>query len=507
MRIGLVELPVVKLLDRTGKNWVEAARFSALLSKQILLSNLQAGGFDAELVNLRQGDCEEVYGEVVWKGMTLQKIIWGKKIGEVDPDEYDVWGVTCNFTLERDLARIAVKHLSSTGKPVVMGGSDAIARPDIFLQAGAAAIVQDKSGAANWPLYDYLLGKTPREELSGVILADGRQFRRQMRPFDPEEWPLPSVEVAQQCFGREFPSSIEQSDRDSMAALFPQGAVFPDLGCDRKCDFCQTPTYKTGYKRMTPQRALQWFARQQEAGAKAVLCYSDQFLGRVMFGEKGRQEVLDIVRGLREMKLPVAWPNGLELSKATLGRGMRPDSDPAPDEELIEALWGWDGEVGCFEAYIPAERPFANRESYAKLLPWEQHCRMLKAIVRAGAHLIYYGMIIGLPDDSHEGLQYLEEAVVKLHQELKSINPSVTFNVRPFAIVPIPGTPQAQSLQNLDLVRFSDPVIMGNWWTPSVDTHHLSYEEISEWQSRLVKTGNLVVERYQDPSEKLTVSG
>ena len=49
--------------------------------------------------------------------------------------------------------------------------------------------------------------------------------------------------------------------------LLPQGAVFPDLGCDRKCDFCQTPTYKTGYKRMTPERTLQWFARQQEAGA------------------------------------------------------------------------------------------------------------------------------------------------------------------------------------------------------------------------------------------------
>ncbi|HAC64887.1 MAG TPA: hypothetical protein DCF68_15490 [Cyanothece sp. UBA12306] len=119
--------------------------------------------------------------------------------------------------------------------------------------------------------------------------------------------------------------------------------------------------------KMTPQRALQWFARQQEAGAKAVFCYSDQFLGRVMFAEEGRQEVLDIVKGLREMKLPVSWPNGLELSKATLGRGMRPDSDRTPDEELIEALWGWDGEVGCFEAYIPAERPFTNREAYAKL--------------------------------------------------------------------------------------------------------------------------------------------
>ena len=65
MRIGLVELPILKLIDPTGKNWAEAARYSALLSKQLLLSNLQAGGFDAQLVNLKQGDFEEVYGEVV----------------------------------------------------------------------------------------------------------------------------------------------------------------------------------------------------------------------------------------------------------------------------------------------------------------------------------------------------------------------------------------------------------------------------------------------------------
>ena len=76
---------------------------------------------------------------------------------------------------------------------------------------------------------------------------------------------------------------------------------------------------------------------------------------------------------------------------------------------------------------------------------------------------IHYGVIVGLPDDSHEGLQHLEEAVVELHQELKSINPPLSFNVRPLAIVPIPGTPQAHNLHGLDLVRFSDPAIARNW--------------------------------------------
>jgi hypothetical protein len=64
------------------------------------------------------------------------------------------------------------------------------------------------------------------------------------------------------------------------------------------------------------------------------------------------------------------WPNGLELRKTTLGSGRNYEStDLRPDEELIQALFGWDGKVGCPLAYIPAERPVFGREAYKKLLP------------------------------------------------------------------------------------------------------------------------------------------
>ncbi len=59
------------------------------------------------------------------------------------------------------------------------------------------------------------------------------------------------------------------------------------------------------------------------------------------------------------------WPNGLELRKTTLGAGRNYESsDLRPDEELIEALFCWDGKVGCPLAYIPAERPVFGREAY-----------------------------------------------------------------------------------------------------------------------------------------------
>ncbi|NEO96410.1 MAG: radical SAM protein, partial [Moorea sp. SIO3G5] len=362
-----------------------------------------------------------------------------------------------------------------------VGGSDAIGRPDVYLKAGATAIVKDKSGAANWSIFDHVLGQPEREPLSGVLFADGTEYRKQSRSSNPEIWPIPSLDVVKQCLGHK--------ENYSASALAPHGSVFVDLGCDRTCDFCMTPTYRLGYQRMSPQRALEWFAVQKEAGALGVQSHSDQFLGRVLFPE-GRQELLEILNQLREMEIPVSWPNGLELKKATLGRGIRPDGDMTPDEELIKAIWGWDGKVGCFYAFIPAERPLSGRESYKKLMPWQQHCEVMRAIVRSGVPRIGYAVIIGLPDDSHEDLLFLEEGISQLYRELKEINPSLEFYVRGYSIMPFPGTLQEKHIRQAGLLVFDDPVIIGGFWVTCANTHHLSYLEVWEWQKRLMDIGD-----------------
>ncbi|NEO92258.1 MAG: radical SAM protein, partial [Moorea sp. SIO3G5] len=356
-----------------------------------------------------------------------------------------------------------------------------IGRPDVYLKAGATAIVKDKSGAANWSIFDHVLGQPEREPLSGVLFADGTEYRKQSRSSNPEMWPIPSLDVVKQCLGSKgnFGSS----------PFTPHGSVLADLGCDRTCSFCMTPTYRLGYQRMSPQRALEWFAVQKEAGALGVQSHSDQFLGRVLFPE-GRQELLDILARLREMEIPVSWTNGLELKKATLGRGIRPDGDMTPDRELIEAIWGWDGKVGCFYAFIPAERPFVGRKSYKKLMPWQQHCEVVRTIARSGVPKIRYAVILGLPDDSHENLLFLEEAISQLYEEVKEINPSLEFNVRPYSISPFPGTPQEQQIRQSGLLVFDDPVILGGYWIPCANTYHLSYLEVWEWQNRLMNVGD-----------------
>ncbi len=484
IRVGLVELPEIALYDPFGSNRATVRQGSALISKQVLMASLEAAGFDVRLYNLKRGTDEEPYGEVTWKGVKLTKVSVGQKISSIPPAECDIWGITSNFSQHRNVARMAIRHLKSAGRPVVVGGSDAIAESAFYLESGADAIVLDKSGGANWAVIDALTGREPRGELSGVMFGDGRIVSTRVRPQGPEDWALPSPSVVRQTLGTEYWSTYFPEK------LLPIGSVFTDVGCDRKCDFCQTPDYRLGYKAMSPETAIKWFASQRQEGAGCVIGSSDQFLARLLW-DGGRDDVMEIMKGLRDQGLAILWANGLELRKATRGRGLRKgEQDLSPDVELIRALWGWDGDVGCYHAFIPAERPLQGRENYAKLLPWREHCDMLKEIVRAGVPTLTYGCIIGFEDDDERSLSLLEEGVSSLYEELRAINPDLFFQIAPFSLSPIPGTPQGVRFRETGLLRFEDPEIFGGIWVPCADTRHLSYEQISEWQKRLLKIGD-----------------
>ncbi len=483
--IGLVELPLLGLIDKTGKNWLVEDRDTALISKQILISNLQGLGFKTQLFNLKKGHYQEEYGKVSWQNTNLTKVCTGDKIADIDPLACDAWGITNNFAQQREIAGLVIKHLATKGRPVVVGGSDAIAAPHSYFAAGASAIVLDKSGAANGSVLDYVLGNTPRDELSGVMLANGNQPPPRVKRLSRiDDWPLPTQSVVKQCLGTEY-RGLQLPDENTLI-----GSVFTDIGCDRQCDFCQTPNYHVGFRAMSPQKTLQWFETQKQAGAHLIMNGSDQFLGRVL-KQEGRADVLEIMQGIREMELGVMWFNGLELKKLTRGRGISRKSgeDLTPDEELISALFDWDGKSGCYFAYLAGERPIVGRENYSKLLPWQEHRELLRAIARTSTPHIRYGVIIGFPDDSDDSLSRLEEALWELDEDLRAINPSLKFQINVFSLSLIPGTPQSDNIRQSGLLVFDEPTLFGSIWTPVVNTHHLSYEQIASWQKRLMQIG------------------
>jgi len=482
--IGLVELPSVGFINNDGNNMIsDETKGLPLVSKQILMSNLRASGFDVHLIDLRQGTYQEEYGKFLWRNTEQTKVYYGRKIQEIDPLAFEVWGVTNNFSQQREIACLTIKHLVKKGRPVIVGGSDAIAEPKSYLGAGASAIVLDKSGAANAAIVNYILRKTPREELSGVILTSGNQPPlRVKRSLHPQEWPIPEASVIEQCLGTQLKNIYIPNDRLKI------GSIIPDIGCDRHCDFCQTPKYRLGYKAMSPEKIKEWLVAQKNAGANSMAFFSDQFLGRILNVKKGgRDDILEIVKCYRELGLATYWENGMELKKATLGRGIT--SDVTPDEELIDALWGWDGKTGCYSAFIPAERPLFGRENYAKLLSWQEHCNMVKAIAHAGVPNISYGVVIGFADDNDDSFLQLEEAIIGLHEDIRAINPSVNFLVYPQTLTPIPGTSQWKILKSSGLLRFDDPSVLGGIWISAIDTHYLTYEQVADWQARLAQIG------------------
>lgn len=484
IRIGLVELPAIKLCDENGQNWAACRQHEPLVSKQILISQLRGDGFDASLVNLKRGISEHIFGEVSWKGLSLKKIFVGTAIEEYSADRFDVWGFTVNYTQEREIACRFIRHLTSQGARVIVGGSDALAVPAPYLEAGATSIVADKSGAINRAAIEYVMGRPESAAWQQLKVSEGgRMLGRRGAALTPELWPLPEVDVAASCLGTRY------WEGDIPDHLLPIGSVVLDIGCDRKCDFCQTPNYKLGYKSMSPKTAIRWFARQKEAGARSVICVSDQFLGRVLW-DGGRDEVLEIMQGTRDLDLPVLWGNGLEIKKATRGHGL-PGGDPTPDERLCKALWGWDGRSGCYNAYIPGERPVEGNKSYEKLLPWNHHVTLLRAITQAGVPDITYGIIVGMSDDSDDTLSRFEDALYELWQTLISENHDLRFRVTPFAIRPLPGTLQTQQLERDNLLVFEDPAICGGFWTACANTKHITYERVSYWQSRLAKIGDM----------------
>ncbi|MCP4346406.1 MAG: radical SAM protein [Desulfobacterales bacterium] len=475
-KIGLIELPSINLYDSDGNDWTTFRNdYWPMCSKQVLISNLRDGGFDVELVNLKKGDETVEFGSVRWKGTDITKTYYGRKIEDLNHGEYDCWGITVNLSMDREVACMLIKHLAAGGKPVVVGGSGAIADPETYIHAGASAVVLDKSGAVNCSIIDYVLGNPLRQKLGKVMLANGSLPSAKISVMSPDVWPLPSVSLARECMGDTGYAGDE---------FMPSGVLVADIGCDRNCDFCQTSSYKLGYHSMSPETLLRWFEIQKEAGAKSVGIWSDQFAGRLLRAG-GRDEIFMLMKRIRELEVPVSWENGLELKKLTLGHGLPDNNDLRPDNELIDTMLRWDGKNGACAIYIPAERPIFGRENYQKLLPWREHCEMIRTIVRTGVPYINYGVIIGFPDESSETLSALEEALHELSQEVMSINPSLKFRITLSTLCPIPGTPQYINMRKSGLLRFDDPSLWG-FLTPVIDTHHLSYEEISDWLIRLL---------------------
>ena len=85
---------------------------------------------------------------------------------------------------------------------------------------------------------------------------------------------------------------------------------------------------------------------------------------------------------------------------------------------------------------------------------------------------------------------WLEDALWTLYEELTAINPELVLNISPLSICPLPGTPLEEQIRAQGLLHFDDATLNGCFRTATADTHHMTYQQVSDWQVRLKKATN-----------------
>ena len=108
-----------------------------------------------------------------WNEYQVRKVYLGTSLAGLDPSAYDLWGVTSNFSQQREIALLTTRRLASEGRPVIVDGLDAIAEPSMYIEAGASAVITDKSGSANAAVIDHLLQRPSGKRPFGALLASG----------------------------------------------------------------------------------------------------------------------------------------------------------------------------------------------------------------------------------------------------------------------------------------------------------------------------------------------
>ncbi|MGK7904245.1 MAG: hypothetical protein AB4352_23100 [Hormoscilla sp.] len=77
-----------------------------------------------------------------------------------------------------------------------------------------------------------------------------------------------------------------------------------------------------------------------------------------------------------------------------------------------------------------------------------------------------------------------------MYYEVKAVNPSIIFPTTHEVISPILGTPQGETIRFSGLLRYDDPAIFAGFWTASIDTKYLTYEQVSDGQFRFAQVGD-----------------
>jgi hypothetical protein len=481
--ITLIETPLALLRSTSGENHnafrTNYPKIPQLMIAGLLRTRLPDLGIIPEIriIDMKGRDPKktEIYGEVRYGDTQLHKLRIGMSFEDVRGHlvESDIIGLTANFTQEANVIRDFIRFAKSTSDTkIIVGGSDAIARPTHYLSAGADVVIQGEGEIAGPKVIEVLINGGDLRAIDGIAYAVDGSVTNQGQPISPvsmEDVAYPALDLAR----------LDEYYEDHEGTLpadvrLPLMYLETSRGCKMVCTFCTTPYLRKGYRYMSTARIQQWLVYYRRFGISTILLSEDNLLSRLHF-PGGREEILEIFQILRAYDFAWEFINGFEIGKLA-------DVNGVIDYELIEAMFSscvrGDRLIGCFRSYIPVEslRDDAPKK-YKKLRTWDIEKEILRAIADAGLPALGFGIMIGFVDDTPETLKLTAQRCTELRELCEKANPAAIQHFQFFNNILLPGTPNFSKHLKYAKYDISAHPELFNFYTSIVDGHHFEHSE------------------------------
>lgn len=453
INLKLIEPPVVSLrLEGSilGTDRIETPN----PTQPVLLPSLEEGLVDlgyicnSEIINMKLTSNESFQGTLNIGDLEIEKYVMGASFESIEEKikEADIIGITSNHTISsvnvNGLIRYA-KKVKPTLK-ILVGGSDASARPNYYLNAGADAVVKGE-GEYNAPhAINALLKNSSLDNISRIFYKKGNDVILTngilgSDSVDMNSLPLPALDKI------DITRFIDTGEGPLVdGASLPLWAYETSRGCKNNCDYCTTPSLRQGYRFMNLEKISELFTFLKNKGVKTLISNEDNPLSRMHVGTnkrdvERRQEILEYAKLIQSTGLAFEWGNGLEIGKLA-------DEKGNPDIQLIDALFhhkrNYDGTfAGTYRCYIPLEKLTDNGiSSLRKLRDYKIELDILTAIAETKIPMLNFGVMVGFPDESNQTLEMTRKRVYEIKEMIHKISPDTGLYFNFFMYSPMPGT-------------------------------------------------------------------
>ncbi len=504
INLKLIEVPAASV-EYEGRILGTNRLKTPVQTQPVLLPSLELGlreiGYDvdSEIINMKLMDNQKKFRKKMTLGkLELESYMVGASFESVEKSlrEADIIGLTSNFTYSAGVVEDFIAYAKRTNPKlkILVGGTDASARQEFYLNSGADAVIEGE-GEKNGPLaIDALMSGKGLEDIARVAFKKNGEVIKNINgrgnePVIMDELPLPAldkVDVSQYTDTGEGPLPE--------GASFPSWAYETSRGCVQACKFCTTPYLKPSFRRMSLERISREFKHAKKAGVKTLFSWEDNPLSR-MHGKNyqrdldGREEVLAYLNLIKESGLAFEFSNGLELGKLA-------DENGNPDTELINALFyhktNSDGSFsGTFRFYAPLETLTDDGiKRLKKLRSYDVEKDILDAIAQTKIPMINFGLMVGAPEETPQSLDQTKKRYEEIRSSIKQISPNTRLNCNLFMFTPLPGTPYFRKYRDRMIAEVNIDPEFWNFSTSCINGDHYSADEMTLQQMKLFKEIN-----------------